>query len=162
MKKNENVAGKAKSATGKIEEPPIAYIIAPSLLSGKSLLQMTAFEKIDIIKAGITKKDLEQFKKTAGLDYDQLAKALSVTRVTLINKKGKERFGVALSERIIAIADIYAYGYDVFGEEAIFNRWILKPNRALGGVVPFDLLDTQYGREEVTTIVGRIDYGLFS
>lgn len=162
MKKKEIVAGKAKNAAGKTEEPPVAYISIPSLLTGKSLLQMTAFEKIDIIKAGITKKDLEQFKKTAALDYDQLAKALSVTRATLINKKGRERFGTGLSERIISIADIYAYGYEVFGDEAICNRWMLRPNRALGGLIPFDLLETQYGREEVRTIIGRIDYGVYS
>lgn len=153
---------KTKQAVGMAEEPPVAYIIAPSVLSGKSLLQMTAYEKIALIKEGVSKKDLEQFKKTAALDYDQLAKALSVTRATLINKKGKEKFGAALSERLVAIADIYSYGYEVFEEEAKFNHWILHLNRALGGVVPFDLLDTQYGREEVRIIIGRIDYGIYS
>lgn len=160
--KKKGTVGKAKSAGNHMEEPPVAYIAMPFILTSKSLLQMTAFEKIDIIKACLSKNDLEQFKKTTGLDYDQLAKALSVTRATLINKKGKEKFGTALSERIIAIADIYSYGYEVFEDEVKFNRWISRPNRALGGIVPFDLLDTQYGREEVRTIIGRIDYGIYS
>lgn len=151
-----------KSAAGIAEEPAVAYIVTPSLLTGKMLPQMTAFEKIDIIKSGVSKNDLEVFKKKAALDYDQLAKALSVTRATLINKKGKEKFAMALSERIIAIADIYSFGYDVFEEEEKFNRWVLRPNRALGGIVPFDLLDTQYGREEVRDIIGRIAHGIFS
>lgn len=147
------------TTTSDITTPNVKKVLT---FSNKPLLQMTSLEKIDVIKAGVSKNELEQFKKTAGLDYDQLAKALSVTRVTLINKKGKERFGVALSERIISIADVYAFGYDIFEDEAIFNRWILRPNRALGGLVPFELLDTQYGREEVTDIIGRIAHGIFS
>lgn len=159
-------AKKNKDSGGKLNEVMVPYLKTPVLKAGlffnSSLSQMTGFEKIDIIRNGVSKKELEEIKETAALDYDQLAQALSVTRATLINKKGKEKFGTALSERIVSVADIYAYGYEVFEDEVAFNRWILKPNRALGGMVPFDLLDTQYGREEVREVIGRIDYGLFS
>ena len=40
----------------------------------------------------ISKKYLEVFKKSTALDYDSLAEALSVTRSTLINKKGNEKW----------------------------------------------------------------------
>jgi putative toxin-antitoxin system antitoxin component (TIGR02293 family) len=128
----------------------------------KSIGQMTPIEKMEVVREGISKKDLEHLKNTAELDYDQLAWALSVTRATLINKKGTEKFSPSLSERIVSLADIYAYGYEVFDEDDKFNNWILRPNRALGGQSPYDLLDNQYGREEVKNLIGRIDYGVYS
>lgn len=124
--------------------------------------RMTSFEKIDIIKEGISKKDLENLKDKAGLDYNQLSKVLSVARATLINKKGNDRFDTNLSEKIVGVADIYSYGYEVFEDETKFNNWIFRSNRSLGGQSPYDLLDNQYGREEVKNLIGRIDYGVYS
>lgn len=124
--------------------------------------QMTPMEKMDMIRAGISKKDLESLKDKAALDYDKLAKALSVTRATLINKKRNEKFNSPLSERIVGLADIYSYGYEVFEAEDRFNQWMFRPNKALRGQAPYELLDNQFGREEVRNIIGRIAYGVYS
>jgi len=124
--------------------------------------QLTGFEKIEIIREGISKRDLEHLKKKAELDYTMLAKALSVTRATLINKKRDQKFGAGLSEKIIGLADLYSYGFEVFEDEDRFNQWMTRPNKALGGKVPYDLIDNQYGREEVKNLIGRIDYGVYS
>lgn len=124
--------------------------------------RMTTFEKINLVGQGIAKKDLEHFKQVADLDYDKLAKILSVTRATLINKKGEERFNATVSEKILSLADIYSYGYEVFEDEKRFNHWVFSPNRALGGQEPYHFLDTQFGREEVKNLIGRIDYGVYS
>ncbi len=124
--------------------------------------RMTSFEKINMIKKGISKTDLENLKDTAGFDYNQLSKVLSVARATLINKKGNDKFDINLSEKIVGVADIYSYGYEVFEDETKFNDWVFRSNRSLGGQAPFDLLDNQYGREEVKNLIGRIDYGVYS
>ncbi|MEI6086260.1 MAG: MbcA/ParS/Xre antitoxin family protein [Bacteroidota bacterium] len=124
--------------------------------------KMTPIEKMNISKSGVTKKDLVSLKEKSSLDYDKLAKTLSVTRATLINKKPAEKFNASLSERIIGLAEIYSYGFEVFEGKAQFNSWINSPNNALGGKSPFDLLDSQFGREEVMSIIGRIDYGVYS
>jgi putative toxin-antitoxin system antitoxin component (TIGR02293 family) len=158
----------AKEADGRrhpgiVQEAGVVYtrqIAAPQVhFFNKSLSHLTSFEKMGIIKTGVSKKELEHIKETAGLDYDQLAGVLSVTRATLINKKGKEKFGTALSERI---ADIYAYGYEVFEDANVFNKWVFKPNAALGGRAPYYFLDNQYGREEIRNLLGRIEYGVYS
>jgi len=124
--------------------------------------KLTNFEKMALAEMGIKKKNLEQLKEKAGLDYDQLAKLLSVARATLINKKGDERFNQSLSERIVGLADIYSYGYEVFEDRDRFNDWVFRSNQALGGKAPFDVLHNAFGREEVRNIIGRIDYGIYS
>jgi putative toxin-antitoxin system antitoxin component (TIGR02293 family) len=124
--------------------------------------QMTALEKMEIVRVGVSKLDLERLKEKTALDYDMLAHALSVTRATLINKKGKEKFNASVSERIVSLADLYSYGYEVFEDEDRFNEWMFRPNKALGAKRPYDLIDNQYGREEVRNVIGRIDYGVYS
>src|ERR1700733_8093143 len=79
---------------------------------GKPENQMTPLEKMDMVRVGVTKRDLERMKERTALDYDMLAHALSVTRATLINKKGKEKFNSSVSERIVSLADLYSYGYE--------------------------------------------------
>lgn len=124
--------------------------------------QMTAVEKMEMAQERVTKKTLETLKSKTNLDYDKLSAILSTTRATLINKKGEERFSTALSERIVSIADLYSYGFEVFEDASKFNQWIFTPNKALGGRQPFELLNNQFGREEVRNVIGRIDYGVYS
>lgn len=123
---------------------------------------MTPMEKMIISKSGVSKKDLVSLKQKTELDYDRLAKTLSVTRSTLINKKTSEKFSPTVSEKIVGLAEIYSYGYEVFEDKEKFNIWISRPNKALGGKAPFELLDSQFGREEVKNIIGRIEYGVYS
>ncbi|MEP7323935.1 MAG: antitoxin Xre/MbcA/ParS toxin-binding domain-containing protein [Saprospiraceae bacterium] len=128
----------------------------------KAESQLTPIEKWERSNLGISKKELEKLKARTELDYDKLAKLLSVTRATLINKPSSELFNSALSERILGLADIYSYGYDVFEDEAKFNQWMFIQNRALGGKTPYEVCNNQFGREEVKNIIGRIDYGVYS
>ena len=128
----------------------------------KVVSQLTSFEKMHVVREGVSKKDLEVLKSKTKMDYTSLAKALSVTRATLINKKRSDRFNVSLSEKIVGLADLYSFGFEVFEEEDLFNQWMQKPNKALGGEVPLDIIDNQFGREEVKNVIGRIAYGVYS
>jgi len=136
-------------------------IILPNA-SNKPESQLTGFEKMHIVRDGVSKSDLELLKRKTALDYTMLAKALSVTRATLINKKKNEKFNAGLSEKILGMADLYSYGFEVFEDEDRFTQWMSKPNKALGGQAPYDLIDNQFGREEVKNLIGRIDYGVYS
>ena len=124
--------------------------------------QMTTFEKMEKLKQGLSKTDLESFKKRTKLDYDKLSHVLSVTRSTLIKKKGNQTYAVAVAKRMLDLADIYSYGYKVFADEKKFQEWIFKPNHALGQKAPYDILDNQFGRLEVKNLIGRLEFGVHS
>jgi len=149
----------AKTSYGLVQRAN-AIIFSGSVAKPES--QMTPIEKMERLTVGISKKELETLKVRTELDYDKLAKLLSVTRATLINKPKSEKFNSVLSERMLVLADIYSYGFDVFGDEEKFKQWMFKPNTALGGKTPFEICDNQFGREEVKNIIGRIDYGVYS
>lgn len=139
-------------------EPSAILTVASKMPENK----LSSFEKMKVVRDGISKKDLESLKSKTDMDYTALAKTLSVTRATLINKKKNEKFNLSLSEKILDIADLYSYGFEVFDDEKSFKDWMNTPNQALGQKVPFDLIDNQFGREEVRNIIGRIDYGVYS
>lgn len=124
--------------------------------------QWNSFEKIDAIKEGVSKEELENLKNGAELDYDTMAKLMNVTKTTLHSKKGKAKFDQYISERIFLIADLYSYGYEVFGNRQKFNSWMKTENAALAGITPLSLVDTLYGIEEVRHLIGRIAYGVYS
>lgn len=152
-----------------LNEPALVYTehlrIAFSFLKdtqSDSASDLTPFEKMHVVREGVSKKDLEILKLKANMDYTSMAKVLSVTRATLINKKGSERFNASLSERIVSLADLYSFGFEVFEDETLFNQWMQNPNRALGGEIPLDVIDNQFGREEVKNVIGRISYGVYS
>jgi putative toxin-antitoxin system antitoxin component (TIGR02293 family) len=126
------------------------------------LVDMTSYQKMQIVRGGVTKTYLTKLKEETSLDYDALAQALSVTRATLINKKGSQKFNDHISEGIIAVAEVYSFGYEVFEDKDNFNHWMFSPNQALSGAVPFDLMDNQFGRDEIRNLIGRIAYGVYS
>ncbi|MEP7154089.1 MAG: antitoxin Xre/MbcA/ParS toxin-binding domain-containing protein [Nitrospira sp.] len=66
------------------------------------------------------------------------------------------------SHRHVRLARIRAYAIDVFGHRDKAANWIQRPNRLLNNTAPIDALDTDIGTESVETILGHIEYGVFS
>jgi putative toxin-antitoxin system antitoxin component (TIGR02293 family) len=123
---------------------------------------LSPIQKMRLSKEGVDKKYLEKIKINSGLDYQKLAKLLAINRATLINKKDEEKFTATQSERIIAFDSLYQKGLEVFQDKDKLNRWLNEPNRALGGEMPYAIMDNQFGREEVENLLGRIQWGVFS
>jgi len=117
--------------------------------------------KIGIIRNGITKKQLEAIKSETDLDYRTLSCVLSISRTTLIKKKGDDKFDLPTSERIMRFAELISFGREVFENRDRFHAWLRHPVPALGGRTPLELLDTLYGIEEVKKELGRIEYGVY-
>jgi len=122
----------------------------------------TNFDKIAFVKTGITKDSLVAFKQTIDIDYDHLSQVLGTTKTTLHKKQGDETFSASISEKVIALMDIYRFGYEVFGDRDKFNKWVMSPNRSLGNRIPLAVMDTVFGMDEVKSIIGRIKHGVYS
>ena len=127
----------------------------------KAHLTLSSIEKIMMARKGISKNQLTDIKDDVELDYDQLAKILAISRASLIAKKGAQKFNQETSERILLLNDIVTYGYEVFGDKDLFNKWLKTPSEAFGNVAPLSLLDTFYGIDEVKKEIGRIAYGVY-
>ena len=68
----------------------------------------------------------------------------------------------AESDRTVRMARIYAHAVLMIGDQANAAAWLITANRALGGEVPLDQLDTDLGAKMVEDLLGRIAYGVYS
>jgi putative toxin-antitoxin system antitoxin component (TIGR02293 family) len=60
------------------------------------------------------------------------------------------------------MAGVVALAKEILGTEEKASRWMNNPNRALGGQLPFDRLDTEPGVRSVEEVLHRIAYGMYS
>ena len=63
------------------------------------------------------------------------------------------------SDRLYRLARVVALAKRHIGDEEAAARWLRRPNRALGGNVPLELLDTELGARAVENVLGRIAFG---
>jgi len=122
----------------------------------------TNFDKIATVKNGISKDYVVSLKAMINIDYDRFAAILGTTKTTLHKKQGKEVFSTSISEKVIALKDLYSYGYEVFEDQDKFNKWIQTNNHALGDRIPLEVMDTIFGIDEVKNIITRIEHGVYS
>ena len=66
------------------------------------------------------------------------------------------------SDRTLRAASVLAQAIIVLGDTRKAVHWLSTPNRALGGEIPLALLDTSAGKQEVETILDRVEYGAYS
>lgn len=62
------------------------------------------------------------------------------------------------AERVLKI---FIHADEVFGDRRKAQRWLREPCRAIGGVVPLSLLQSNEGSEIVREELVRIEYGIY-
>lgn len=86
------------------------------------------------------------------------------SRRTLERKTGGRETSLkpAESDRLARLARLMVRAEQAIGNPEKAHRWLMKPNRALGGQVPLKLLDSDAGASAVEQVLGRIEYGVYS
>jgi putative toxin-antitoxin system antitoxin component (TIGR02293 family) len=76
-------------------------------------------------------------------------------------QKEHKRLNATGSDRLYRLARIAAHALEVFEDRNTVGNWLSRPNRALGGVAPVEVLDTDAGTEQVSELLNRIEYGVY-
>jgi putative toxin-antitoxin system antitoxin component (TIGR02293 family) len=92
-----------------------------------------------------------------------LAKVVGISDRTLSRRLASgSKLSAEESDRTMRVARVMAKATDTFGNAEKAAHWLKTPNRVMEGETPLSLLDTDAGVKWVETILGRIDYGLYS
>lgn len=152
--------------TSKLEEPMVAYGLPNSspmvAMMGSEYANPSDFDLLKLARKGISKKSLLALAKKISLTIEEVASVLHISERTLQRYTPQTLVKTEYADRAIELALLYERGIEVLGSEQAFNSWIKSPNFALGGEIPFNLLDTRIGFTMVLNILGRIEYGVFS
>jgi putative toxin-antitoxin system antitoxin component (TIGR02293 family) len=145
---------------------PFAYL---------DLYRASPFDRIEVIKAGVSAKSVKRFITALHLDQQVMFDALNLKTAT-VNKKAArdETLSAEDSERVVGLAKLVgqleamieeageAGKAEDFDAPAWLSRWLREPLPALGGGKPLDLLDTMEGQALVSRALAQIQSGAYA
>lgn len=136
------------------------------VLGGPSALTTTirSFRDLDaLIHEGVPIAALRNAIEALGEPEARIIAGIGIPRTTLYRrKKAESRLGFVESERTVRLGRITALGRLALGSTIATGRWLVKPNKALGGAMPIELLQTDVGAREVEAVLGRALLGSYS
>ena len=112
------------------------------------------------IRLGLPYGALESVRQRLQLTLPETAILLQTPMRTLARRKRQGKLQAAESDRLVRLARIAAHAAMVFGDEKKTATWLRRPNRALNGEPPLQLLDTEIGTAQVEDVLGRIEHGI--
>ena len=120
-------------------------------------------EAIEKIRAGLPIKSLETFRRSSGLQMEQLVRILRIAPRTFARRKVQGRLSIDESERLIRLGRVLERTLELVGGNLHDAReWLSTPAPALGGQTPLDMTQTEIGAEEVMHLIGRLEHGVFT
>jgi len=144
----------------------MAVAAITAVLGGKRMLKRKVdsdFELTVLTREGLPVGTLTLLAEELKVDRKTVARVIGISERTLSRRIAKgERLSAEESDRTVRLARVFALATDTFGTSQKASSWLQKPNRVLDGQIPLDLLDTDTGVRAVETVLGRIEYGLYS
>lgn len=131
-------------------------------LGGEPILGRSLRTELDLqtaIREGFPQTVVEEVMHGAGLTLKELAASLDLSPRSLQRRRGQGRLARFESDRLYRLARIIALAKRYIGDDQAAIRWLRRPNRALGGSVPLQHIDTEVGARAVENVLGRIAYG---
>jgi putative toxin-antitoxin system antitoxin component (TIGR02293 family) len=137
-----------------------------AVLGGQKVLKRKVGSDTDLramTRAGLPVSTLSTLAVELGVERKVLARVVGISDRTLSRRLASgSRLSVEESDRIMRVARVFALTKDTLGNSQKAGHWLREPNLALGGDIPLELLDTDAGRNDVETILRRIEYGIYS
>lgn len=132
-------------------------------LLGTPLSDHEPFKLLEQLAAGLPSATLRQFKRATQLADADVATMLQVGSRTLSRLKvGDSRLSPDLSDRLYALASVYALAEDVLGDAARARIWFAEPQHGLAGKRPKEFLASELGRSEVRALLKRLEHGFLA
>jgi putative toxin-antitoxin system antitoxin component (TIGR02293 family) len=118
---------------------------------------------VPIIRKGFPFSVFTSLRDRAQLSEETIWGSLGVAKRTAARRKERStRLKSNESELLFRLARVLAAASEILGNAEKARDWLVTANRALGGAVPIELLDTGIGFQEVMDTLKRIEYGVYS
>jgi putative toxin-antitoxin system antitoxin component (TIGR02293 family) len=131
-------------------------------LGGESVFGRALHSQTDLqaaIRQGFPQSVVKEVMQAAGLTLTELAASLDLSARSLQRRRREGRLARYESDRIYRLARIVALAKHYLGDQDQAARWLKRGNRALGGLSPLNVIDTEPGARAVENVLGRIAYG---
>lgn len=136
------------------------------------LFRATPFERIDIIRQGVSAHEVVVTGEAMGIPKERMFSLLRFTRATVNRRlKGSETLPSEYSERIIGLQKLIGQVEVMVaesGDPAGFNaahwvaEWLETPIPALNQARPAEFMDTMEGQELVSSLLDKMQSGAYA
>lgn len=117
----------------------------------------------EVIRKGLPINAFKQVASYYHIPESRMAYLVGVSARTISRlQKEHKPLNPTGSDRLYRLARIAAHALEVFEDPNTVGNWLSRPNRALGGAAPVEVLDTDAGTEQVRELLDRIEYGVYS
>jgi putative toxin-antitoxin system antitoxin component (TIGR02293 family) len=114
------------------------------------------------VRAGLPPTAVDAVTAELGFSAAEIEHLVMPRRTLAHRRANKQSLTRDESDRLARIARVALTALETFGNRAKSEAWLRRPNRALQGNLPIDLLDTDDGARLVEEVLGRLAYGIFS
>jgi putative toxin-antitoxin system antitoxin component (TIGR02293 family) len=131
----------------------------------ESVAQLESFsrsELIEVIAAGLPSELARELASKLEINMEDMAILLRLTPRTWHRRLEQGRLGLAESERLWELTELFFRAADVLGNQGEAAQWFKSPIQALGWVAPLSFARSSVGIRELERILGRIEHGVFS
>ncbi|HEX8297352.1 MAG TPA: antitoxin Xre/MbcA/ParS toxin-binding domain-containing protein [Chthoniobacteraceae bacterium] len=130
--------------------------------AGERSLQGGVSALVAVVRQGLHFSELESLRDQLELPMDRLAGYLGLARATVHRRKLSGQLTPDESDKVLRFARLLGQATRLFGSVEEAQGWLNTPQHGLGGAVPLEYAGTEVGSREVESLLGRIDYGVYS
>lgn len=117
----------------------------------------------EAIEAGFDFATYQKLATATGVEKKELARITNIKSATLSRRAKDGKFSSDESDRLYRYAEVYNASLRLFENNKIKAfQWMHNPVKALGFVAPSDMLKTSAETEEVLSVIGRLEHGVFN
>lgn len=132
-------------------------------LGGQRVLKRVVesdFDLLEAIEVGLPIAAVESVIRDGTFTASEIHDLVLPRRTFTHRKQKGQSLTAEESDRLTRAVRIAGRAEEAIGDEEKAGRWLRKPNRALLGKRPLDLLESDVGARMVEQVLGRIEYGL--
>jgi putative toxin-antitoxin system antitoxin component (TIGR02293 family) len=148
-----------------VEEAAVQYETLRVILGGNKTVKKSltgTFDLISLSRTGIKKSTLKSLADYLGITMETLSGLLHSSYRNIQRKEEEELLDTLKTEKVLELAAFAQRGIEVIGSKESFTEWIHSPLVSLGNKTPLHFLDTSFGIQMVTKILGRLEQGVYS
>jgi len=117
---------------------------------------------LQLLRDGLPASAVDFLVGQGALTAEELHSLVIPRRTLALRRQQKQTLTPEESDRVARVARVLAMAEETFADGDRSARWLRKPNRALAGQVPLQLLASELGGRMVEQALGRIAHGIFA
>lgn len=114
------------------------------------------------LQRGLGFSSFVTFEKVSELPRQEVADLIGVSETTLLRRQKNKKLAPDESDRLFRVASVYRDLLRLFhGHAADANEWLRSPHAVFGGETPLNMLKTEYGSQQVETLIHQLEHGVY-